>query len=118
MDGSVLQYLYLTDMPIHILKTCCSIGLYINVFTLIYIKIHDGFMKSRDKTERKYTTITIPLPLFKKLKEKIEGTGFSSVSDCVTYILRETLVEMESEDSKDKNKNAVVEKLKALGYTM
>ena len=88
------------------------------MFTLIYIKIHDDFMKSRDKTERKYTTITIPLPLFKKLKEKIEGTGFSSVSDCVTYILRETLVEMESEDSEDKNRNAVVEKLKALGYTM
>jgi Arc/MetJ-type ribon-helix-helix transcriptional regulator len=75
-------------------------------------------MKSMDKKERKYTTITIPLPLFKKLRDKIEGTGFSSVSDCVTYILRETLVEMESKDLKDKNRNAVVEKLKALGYTM
>ena len=67
--------------------------------------------------KRKYTTITIPLPLFEKLKGKIEGTGFSSVSDCVTYILRETLVEMESSGA-DKDKNAVVEKLKALGYTM
>jgi metal-responsive CopG/Arc/MetJ family transcriptional regulator len=67
---------------------------------------------------RKYTTITIPTPLFNKLKGKIKETGFSSVSDCVTYILRETIVEMESSDSQAKRNNAVIEKLKALGYTM
>lgn len=68
-------------------------------------------------SKRKYTTITIPTPLFNKLKEKIRDTGFSSVSDCVTYILRETMVEMETKGNSE-NKNAVVEKLKALGYTM
>lgn len=70
------------------------------------------------KPKRKYTTITIPMPLFVKLQGKIKDTGFSSVSDCVTYILRETLVEMESVNRKGRNDNAVVEKLKALGYTM
>ncbi len=74
-------------------------------------------MKTRG-IKRKYTTITIPLPLFERLKGKIEGTGFSSVSDCVTYILRETLIEMEAKGTGERNKNAVVEKLKALGYTM
>ncbi len=68
--------------------------------------------------KRKYTTITIPLPLFEKLQGKIKGTGFSSVSDCVTYILRETLIEMEDKETDKKRNNAVVEKLKALGYTM
>ena len=68
--------------------------------------------------KRKYTTITIPTPLFNKLKGKIKETGFSSVSDCVTYILRETIIEMESSDSQAKKNNAVIEKLKALGYTM
>jgi Arc/MetJ-type ribon-helix-helix transcriptional regulator len=68
--------------------------------------------------KRKYTTITIPQTLFNKLQEKIEDTGFSSVSDCVTYILRETLAEMEMKDSGKKTDNAVVEKLRALGYTM
>ena len=68
--------------------------------------------------KRKYTTITIPTPLFNKLKGKIKATGFSSVSDCVTYILRETIIEMESNDSQAKKNNAVIEKLKALGYTM
>ena len=68
--------------------------------------------------KRKYTTITIPTPLFNKLKGKIKETGFSSVSDCVTYILRETIIEMESNDSQAKKNNAVIEKLKARGYTM
>ena len=68
--------------------------------------------------KRKYTTITIPTPLFNKLKGKIKETGFSSVSDCVTYIMRETIIEMESNDSQAKKNNAVIEKLKALGYTM
>lgn len=67
---------------------------------------------------RKYTTITIPSPLFDKLREKIKDTGFSSVSDCVTYILRETMVEMETKGAETKKNTAVVEKLKALGYTM
>lgn len=64
--------------------------------------------------KRKYTTITIPTPLFEKISAKIENTGFSSVSDCVTYILRETMVSMES--GSDEN-NSVMERLKALGYT-
>ncbi len=68
--------------------------------------------------KRKYTTITIPTPLFNKLRGKIKETGFSSVSDCVTYILRETIVEMESGNSQAKKNNAVIEKLKALGYVM
>ncbi len=75
-------------------------------------------MAKAESIKRKYTTITIPTPLFNKLKGKIKETGFSSVSDCVTYILRETIVEMESGDSQAKKNNAVIEKLKALGYTM
>ncbi len=67
--------------------------------------------------KRKYTTITIPQPLFDKLQEKIKDTGFSSVSDCVTYILRETLAEMEmSKGHERKTDGAVLAKLKALGY--
>ena len=66
-----------------------------------------------NKAKRKYTTITIPLPLFERIRDKIEGTGFSSVSDCVTYILRETIAEMEMKKG-GREKNAVVEKLKYL----
>ncbi len=67
------------------------------------------------KQARKYTTITIPQPLFDKIKKSIENTGFSSVSDWVTFVLRETMIDMERKNSK--TKSAVIEKLEALGYT-
>jgi len=74
--------------------------------------------KSTAAAKRKYTTITIPTKLFEKLQEKITDTGFSSVSDYATYILRDTLAEMalsKQKGGKGTN-NAVLEKLKALGY--
>jgi metal-responsive CopG/Arc/MetJ family transcriptional regulator len=74
-------------------------------------------MAKKTSEKRKYTTITIPTILFGKLKEKIESTSFSSVSDYVTYILRETVTEMELEKKGKKDSHGVVEKLRALGYT-
>jgi metal-responsive CopG/Arc/MetJ family transcriptional regulator len=71
--------------------------------------------KKTSKQTRKYTTITIPQPLFDKIKKSIENTGFSSVSDWVTFVLRETMIDMEKKNSK--TKSAVMEKLEALGYT-
>jgi Arc/MetJ-type ribon-helix-helix transcriptional regulator len=65
--------------------------------------------------KRKYTTITIPAPLFDKLHDEIKDTGFSSVSDYVTFVLRETLAKMRDKGS-GKDRDAVVSKLKALGY--
>ncbi len=79
--------------------------LYFNVITL--------YNMNRKIERRKYTTITIPTKLFDKLSEKIKDTGFSSVSDYVTYILREILVEMDSPDDK---KDEIIEKLRKLGY--
>lgn len=70
------------------------------------------------KSERKYTTITIPSALFKKLKMEIKDTGFSSVSDYATYILRETIIDMrisKSGNSESEN-NTIINKLKTLGY--
>ncbi len=86
------------------------------MLTLKYIII-DVFMKEKrsGKAIRKYTTITIPQPLFDSIGRYIEDTGFSSVSDWVTFILRETMIEMNNKDKK--TKSAVIEKLEALGYT-
>jgi Arc/MetJ-type ribon-helix-helix transcriptional regulator len=66
--------------------------------------------------KRKYTTITIPNQLFQKLREQIKKTGFSSVSDYATYILRETVSEMALRKTKKTEIPNVVEKLRALGY--
>ena len=76
--------------------------MYYNVITLSDIMIK----------ERKYTTITIPRPLFEKIQKRIDNTGFSSVSDYVTYILRESIFDIEQKD----NTSGIKKKLSALGY--
>jgi metal-responsive CopG/Arc/MetJ family transcriptional regulator len=66
--------------------------------------------------KRKYTTITIPTALFDNVSRVIAGTGFSSVSDYATYILRETTSELQLSKKDKAGKSAVIEKLRALGY--
>ena len=69
--------------------------------------------------EKKYTTISIPTPLAEKIKKRIKGTGFTSLSSYVTYVLREIISgEKEGSDeafTKDDEKK-VRERLRALGY--
>ena len=68
--------------------------------------------------EKKFTTVSIPTPLFRKVEERIKGTGFNSVSSYVTYVLKEVIVEEEEEAepfSKEDEKR-VKERLRALGY--
>lgn len=88
--------------------------MYYYVITLKYI---DDIMASPKKEKRKYTTITIPAPLFENIKKSIEDTGFSSVSDYATYILRETTAELNSKKGGKKSEDStIVKKLRALGY--
>ena len=54
-----------------------------------------------EKKKAKYTTVSIPTQIFSNIKGRIEGTGFTSVSDYVTYVLREILASLE-EDGKEK----------------
>ncbi len=69
--------------------------------------------------ERKYTTVSIPKPLYDKIKERIQGTGFTSVSDYVTYVLREILASLDEEEEEvfsEEEEEKVKERLRALGY--
>ncbi|MFW6117310.1 MAG: CopG family transcriptional regulator [Thermoproteota archaeon] len=74
-------------------------------------------MTKRSK-KKKFTTVSIPAPLFKKVKERIEGTGFTSVSSYVTYVLREVVAEEEEapEPFSKEDEERVKERLRALGY--
>ncbi|MEZ0248181.1 MAG: ribbon-helix-helix domain-containing protein [Thermoproteus sp.] len=69
---------------------------------------------------RKYTTVSIPYQLYEKLERMIEGTGFSSVSEFVTYILREVVAMKERRASgaqlSQEELKELEEKLRALGY--
>lgn len=63
-------------------------------------------------------TLKIPRPLYNKLKQIIDGTGFSSVNEFVVYILRD-LAALQKGDDKELSADEVrliKERLKNLGY--
>ena len=68
----------------------------------------------------KYTTVSIPVTLYNRIKRLIEGTGFTSVSQYVTYVLREVVAAHEEaryeEPFSEEDKKRILEKLKSLGY--
>ncbi len=69
----------------------------------------------------KYTTVSIPVTLYNRIKELIKDTGFTSVSQYVTYVLREVVAAHEEaraskEPFTEEDKRRIIEKLKRLGY--
>ena len=76
-------------------------------------------MKKRKDSDAKFTSVSIPTPLFEKIKKRIEGTGFTSVSSYVVYVLREVLAEDavdEEEAFSREDEERVKERLRSLGY--
>lgn len=74
--------------------------------------------ESKKVNKRKnFTTVSIPTFLFNKIEKRIKGTGFTSVSSYVTYVLREILVEKEKEEPFTKeDEKRIKARLRALGY--
>jgi len=60
--------------------------------------------------------ISIPQSLYKRIQERIKGTGFSSVDEYVTYVLREVLSEDEAGEFTEEDEEKVRERLRSLGY--
>ena len=53
--------------------------------------------------KRNFTTVSIPQPLADKTKKFIEGTGFTSLSSFVEYLLRE-IISDKAAKGKDSNR--------------
>ena len=70
--------------------------------------------------DKKYTTISIPTLLAEKIKKRIKGTGFTSLSSYVTYVLREVISSTDEQDHEEafskEDEEKVKERLRALGY--
>ena len=66
-----------------------------------------------------YTTVSIPKVLYDKVQKRIEGTGFTSVSRFVVFILRELMIEAPKDESPftPEDKKQLLEKLEKLGYS-
>jgi Arc/MetJ-type ribon-helix-helix transcriptional regulator len=76
-------------------------------------------VKAKRGDDSKFTSVSIPAPLFDKIKSRIEGTGFTSVSSYVVYVLREVMAEDvvdEKEAFSREDEERVKERLRSLGY--
>jgi len=71
--------------------------------------------KQKDDNKLEYGTVSLPLPLISKIKKRIIGTGISSVSSYVSFVLREVLSYDEGVID-EKNKEEIIKRLKKLGY--
>jgi len=63
--------------------------------------------------------VKIPKSLYEKIKEHVEDSGFESVDEYVTYVLREVLANLEGEEEEvfsEEEEEKVKERLRALGY--
>lgn len=76
---------------------------------------------SDEEHKVEYTTVSIPKPLAEKIKERMKGTGFASVSSYVTYVLRQVLSSIEEEERSKQaftkeEEEKVKQRLRDLGY--
>ena len=76
---------------------------------------------SEDEHKVEYTTVSIPKPLIEKIKQRMKGTGFASVSSYVTYVLRQVLSSIEEEERSKQaftkeEEEKVKQRLRDLGY--
>lgn len=76
---------------------------------------------SEEEHKVEYTTVSIPKVLAEKIKGRMKGTGFSSLSSYVGYVLRQVLSSIEEEEkskeafTKDEEEK-VKQRLRDLGY--
>lgn len=76
---------------------------------------------SEDEHKVEYSTVSIPKPLIKKIKERMKGTGFPSVSSYVTYVLRQVISSIQEEEKSKQafskeDEEKVKQRLRDLGY--
>ncbi len=64
-------------------------------------------------------TIKIPRPLYRKVEQVVEGSGFNSPTDFIVYVLRDLMGEAETRATKELGAKELAElkkKLEKLGY--
>jgi len=63
-------------------------------------------------------TVKIPRPLYRKVQQVVEGSGFNSPTDFIVYVLRDLMGEAEDHprELNQEELDGVKRKLKNLGY--
>jgi len=70
--------------------------------------------------KKEFVSVSIPVELYKTIEKRIKDTEFTSVSEYVTYVLKEVLESLDEEDKEEvfteEEEKKVKERLRALGY--
>ncbi|KPK75688.1 MAG: CopG family transcriptional regulator [Phycisphaerae bacterium SM23_30] len=72
-----------------------------------------------DSKKSDKVTIKIPRPLYKKISQVIEGSGYNSVTDFTVYVLRDLVASHDLAGKPEKEQEdleRVKQRLRALGY--
>jgi Arc/MetJ-type ribon-helix-helix transcriptional regulator len=72
-------------------------------------------MSTRSKASAK-VTIKIPAPLYQKISTLIDGAGYNSVTDFVTFVLRDMVGSQSGTAFEIRDLEKTKEKLRKLGY--
>ncbi len=71
------------------------------------------------KPEKENKAVSLPAELYNRIKERAETTGFGSVEEYVSFVLREVLKESDAGEKPEVDsgqEEEVKKRLKALGY--
>ena len=64
-------------------------------------------------------TVKIPRPLYRRIQQVVEGSGFNSPTDFIVYVLRDLMGETDADQPKEftqEELDDVKRKLRNLGY--
>lgn len=64
-------------------------------------------------------TVKIPRPLYRRIQQVIENSGFSSPTDFIVFVLRDLVSEVETKEDREyspEELQVIRQKLKNLGY--
>lgn len=81
----------------------------------------NAFVMSMEKNniDTEHVEISIPKDLAEKIKKRIQGTEFPSISSYIVYVLKEIISDSESEKREEftkEDEERVKERLRSLGY--
>jgi hypothetical protein len=81
--------------------------------------LHPAAIQSRRAVVRESkVTVKIPRPLYRKVQQVVEGSGFNSPTDFIVYVLRDLMGEAEDHprEFSQEELDGIKRKLKNLGY--
>ena len=73
----------------------------------------------KENDDAGFITVSIPRQLAEKIKKRIEGTSFTSISSYVTYVMNEVLSEMDTDNQQaftKEDEERIKQRLRSLGY--